>query len=142
MLNIKATEACVSSARFRRCVRKKALQVYFSLLHFPPYSSQHGETILKLYPEKPFSSLSVSLHLPRQCGEVGDDFGVVIFMAGLIVAGFELWFQTQTWEHGQGLPELPLAREAQKDMKCWEGAWKAQCNPRHAGCHLWGGRVH
>lgn len=35
--------------------------------------------------KKPFSSLSVPLFLPRQFGEVGDDFGVAIFSSFWLV---------------------------------------------------------
>lgn len=120
VLNLKATEVCVSSARFRKCVRNKTLQVHVPSLCPPPHSLHHRESFLQLYSKKPFSSLSVPLFLLRQFGEVGDDFGVAIFMAGFILAGPELWLQTQAWERGQGLPELPLAREVQKDTECQE----------------------
>lgn len=50
-------------------------------------------------------------------------------MAGFVLAGPELWLQTQAWEHGWGLPELPLAREVQKDMECWGGHGKPNAIP-------------
>lgn len=81
MLTLKTTEVCVSSARFRKCVDSLGV---FPLPLSPTLSLQHRESFLKLYHKKttttPFLGLSVSLLLPRQFGEVGDNFGVVIFL--------------------------------------------------------------
>lgn len=85
VLNLKATEVCVSSARFRKCVRKKTLQVHVPSLCPLPHSLHRRESFLQLYSKKPFSSLSVPLFLPRQFGEVGDDFGVAIFSSFWLV---------------------------------------------------------
>lgn len=123
------------------------LWVYFPSLYLPPFLSNTGKVfwsfIIKTTTTT-FLGLSVSLLLPRQFGEVGDNFGVVIFHSRVRFGWSWALVANPSLGAWLGSAWTPPCEGSAEGHGMLGGAWEAQCNPRwrDACSHLWGERVH